>query len=128
MKLLVCNYYFVNFGHMWLIGLEKSWTNLTSHLECSEIIFMHILSIFKIELDFFKKRIRKYQEKKLDEITSKIQFHQYTKNQLEEKIDEMINDEKTVIIKEISYHSKMINIWKNNEEKLKKQMSEMEDS
>ena len=39
----------------------------------------------------------------------------------------MIHDEKTMIIKEISYHSKMINIWKKNEEKLKKQMSEMED-
>ncbi len=89
---------------------------------------MYIISIFKIELDFFKKRIRKYQEKKLDEITSKIQFHQYTKKQLEQKIEEMINNEKTAIIKEISYHSKMINIWKNNEEKLKKQMSEMEDS
>ena len=89
---------------------------------------MYILSIFKIVLDFFKKRIRKYQEKKLDEITSKIQFHQYTKKQLEQKIEEMINNEKTAIIKEISYHSKMINIWKNNEEKLKKQMSEMGDS
>ncbi len=89
---------------------------------------MYILSIFEIALDFFKKRIRKYQEKKLDEIISKIQFHQYTKKQLEQKIEEMINNEKTVIIKEISYHSKMINIWKNNEEKLKKQMSEMEDS
>ena len=88
---------------------------------------MHILSIFEITLDFFKKRIRKYQEKKLDEIVSKIQFHQYTKKQLEQKIEEMINNEKTAIIKEISYHSKMINIWKNNEEKLKKQMSEMED-
>ena len=79
-------------------------------------------------MDFFKKRIRKYQEKKLDEIVSKVQFHQYTKKQLEQKIEEMINNEKTAIIKEISYHSKMINIWKNNEEKLKKQMSEMEDS
>ncbi len=88
---------------------------------------MYILSIFEITLDFFKKRIRKYQEKKLNEILSKIQFHQYTKKQLEQKIKEMINDEKTTIIKEISYHSKMINIWKNNEEKLKKQMSEMED-
>jgi len=88
---------------------------------------MHILPIFEIALDFFKKRIRKYQEKKLDEITSKIQFHQYTKKQLEQKIEEMINDEKTTIIKEISYHSKMINIWKNNEKKLKKQMCEMED-
>ncbi len=88
---------------------------------------MYILSIFEIVLDFFKKRIRGYQEKKLDEITSKIQFHQYTKKQLEQKIKEMIYDENTVIIKEISYHSKMINIWKKNEEKLKKQMSEMED-
>ncbi len=88
---------------------------------------MYIHSISEIVLDFFKKRIRKYQEKKLDEIVSKIQFHQYTKKQLEQKIEEMINDEKTTIIKEISYHSKMINIWKNNEEKLKKQMSEMED-
>ena len=88
---------------------------------------MYIFSIFEITLDFFKKRIRKYQEKKLNEILSKIQFHQYTKKQLEQKIKEMINDEKTTIIKEISYHSKMVNIWKNNEEKLKKQMSEMED-
>ncbi len=40
---------------------------------------------------------------------------------------EMIHDEKTTIIKEISYHSKMINIWKKNEEKLKNQMTEMED-
>ena len=43
------------------------------------------------------------------------------------EIKEMIHDEKTMIINEISYHSKMINIWKKNEEKLKKQMSEMED-
>jgi len=43
------------------------------------------------------------------------------------EIKEMIHDEKTMIIKEISYHSKMINIWKKNEEKLKKQMNEMED-
>ncbi|MCH7966553.1 MAG: hypothetical protein IIB02_03920 [Thaumarchaeota archaeon] len=78
-------------------------------------------------MDFFKKRIRKYQEKKLDEITSKIQFHQYMKKQLEQKVKEMIHDEKIMIIKEISYHSKMINIWEKNEEKLKKQMSEMED-
>ena len=88
---------------------------------------MEIRFIFDITLDFFKKRIRQYQEKKLNEILSKVQFHQYMKKQLEQKIDGMINDEKTKVIKEISYHSKMINIWQNNEEKLKKQMSEMED-
>ncbi len=78
-------------------------------------------------MDFFKKRIRQYQEKKLDEILSKIQFHQYTKKQLEQKINEITTDEKNIITKEIFYHDKMINIWQNNEDKLKKQMSEMQD-
>ncbi len=78
-------------------------------------------------MDFFKKRIRQYQEKKLDEILSKIQFHQYTKKQLEQKINEITIDEKNTLTEEISYHDKMINIWQNNEEKLKKQMSEMQD-
>ncbi len=87
---------------------------------------MDVSSIFNITLDFFKKRIRQYQEKKLKEILSKIQFHQYMKRQLEQKIEEMINDEQTNIIKEIDYHSKMINVWQNNEKKLKKQMNEME--
>ena len=92
----------------------------------TKIIFMDVSSIFNITLDFFKKRIRQYQEKKLKEILSKIQFHQYMKRQLEQKIEEMINDEQTKIIKEIDYHSKMINVWQNNEKKLKKQMKEME--
>jgi len=78
-------------------------------------------------MEFFKKRVRKYQEKKLNEILSKIQFHQYMKKELEEKLKEMNNDENTRIVKEITYHNKIIKIWENNEEKLKKQMSEMED-
>ena len=78
-------------------------------------------------MEFFKKRVRKYQEKKLDEILSKIQFHQHMKKELEEKLKEMSNDENTRIVKEITYHNKIIKIWENNEEKLKKQMSEMED-
>ena len=90
-------------------------------------LFSCIFTFFVITLDFFKKRIRQYQEKKLAEILSKIQFHQYTKKQLEQKINEITTDEKNTITKEISYHDKMINIWQNNEEKLKKQMSEMQD-
>ncbi len=78
-------------------------------------------------MEFFKKRVRKYQEKKLNEILSKIQFHQYMKKELEEKLKEMNNDENTRIVKEITYHNKLIKIWENNEEKLKRQMSEMED-
>lgn len=78
-------------------------------------------------MEFFKKRVRKYQEKKLNEILSKIQFHQYMKKELEEKLKEISNDENSRIVKEITYHNKLIKIWENNEEKLKRQMSEMED-
>jgi len=78
-------------------------------------------------LEFLRKRARQYQEKKLDEILSNIQFHQYKKNQLEQKLHEMAYDETTKIREEISFNEKMIEIWQRNEQKLRRQMSEMED-
>jgi hypothetical protein len=78
-------------------------------------------------LDFFKKRIRQYQEKKLDEILSNVQFHQNMKKQLEQEIEKINDNDQNKTRKEISYHDKMLNIWKKNEEKLKKQMKEMDD-
>jgi len=81
-----------------------------------------------ITLDFIKKRVRQFQEKKLNEILSKIQFHQYMKNQLKQKLESVTNDDKTSKIhEEIKFNDKMIEIWKRNEEKLRRQMSEMED-
>ena len=77
-------------------------------------------------MDFFKKRIREFQEKKLDEIISKIQFHQYMKNQAEQKLEGMTHD-KNKIREEVSFNEKMIEVWQRNEEKLRRQMSEMED-
>ena len=61
-------------------------------------------------MEFFKKRIRQFQEKKLDEILSKIQFHQYMKNQAEQKLEGMIHD-KTKMREEIIFNEKMIEIW-----------------
>jgi hypothetical protein len=78
-------------------------------------------------LDFFKKRIRQYQEKKLDEILSNVQFHKNMKKQLEQEIEKINDNDQNKTRKEISYHDKMLNIWKKNEEKLKKQMREMDD-
>jgi hypothetical protein len=78
-------------------------------------------------MEFFKKRVRQYQEKKLNEILSKIQFHQFMKKELEQKIKEIDNVENTRIIREIAYHNKLIKIWENNKEKLERQMSEMDD-
>ena len=80
-----------------------------------------------ITLDFIKKRVRQFQEKKLNEILSKIQFHQYMKNQLEQKLDITNNDETSKILEEIKFNDKMVEIWQRNEEKLRMQMSEMGD-
>jgi len=74
-------------------------------------------------MDFFKNKIKKYQEQKLDEILFKIQFHQSTKNELEEKLNKLeLSDEK--LTKDIVYHGKMVDIWIANEKKLRKQMDD----
>jgi len=81
-----------------------------------------------ITLDFIKKRVKQFQEKKLNEILSKIQFHQYMKNQLKQKLESVTNSDKTSKIQEeIKFNDKMIKIWQRNEEKLRRQMSEMKD-
>ena len=83
---------------------------------------MSIISII-LDMDFFKNKIKKFQEKKLDEILFKIQFHESTKKKLEEQAQNTdFYDDK--ISKDISYHSQMIEIWKGNEKKLRKQMSD----
>ncbi len=76
-------------------------------------------------MDFFKNKIRKFQEKKLNEILEKIQFHEYMKIQSEKKVKDSPDSAK--LEKELSYHNLMVDIWKRNEEKLRTQMSEMEE-
>ena len=78
-------------------------------------------------MDFFKKRVRQFQEKKLDEILNKIQHHKCTKERLEQKQSKTENAETAKIIEEISFNKKMIKIWQNNEKKLRQQMSNMEE-
>ena len=78
-------------------------------------------------MDFIKKKVRQFQEKKLDEILDKIKFHEYMRNKLEREIIATMNAETDKIREEISFNKKMIEIWQRNEDKLRKQMSEMED-
>ena len=84
-----------------------------------------IKKVYDSELDFFKNKIRKFQEKKLNEILEKIQFHEYMKIQSEKKVNDSPDSAK--LEKELSYHNLMVDIWKRNEEKLRTQMSEMEE-
>ena len=78
-------------------------------------------------MDFIKKRVRKFQEKKLNEIISKIQFHKYLKNQLEQKLESATDDKISKILEEIESNDKMIKIWQKNEDKLRMQMNDMDD-
>ena len=74
-------------------------------------------------MDFFKNKIKKFQEKKLDEILFKIQFHESTRKKLEEEMKNSKEiDEKSQ--KQIKYHSQMEEIWRGNEKKLQRQMEE----
>ena len=77
-------------------------------------------------MDFFKKRIKQYQEKKLEEIVSKIQFHQYMKKQAEAKLESNAYD-KTKTQEEITFNENMVEIWQRREDKLRRQMSEIYD-
>jgi len=79
-------------------------------------------------LEFIKKHVKQYQEKKLDEALSKVKFHLDMKKQLEQKVKKiLIDDEKTKARKEIIFHNKMVDIWKNNAEKIKKEMKKIDD-
>ena len=69
-------------------------------------------------MDFIKKKVRQFQEKKLDEIRDKIQFHEYMKNQLEKKIIGASSADTDKFRKEITFNKKMIGIWQRNEDKL----------
>ena len=72
-------------------------------------------------MNFFKNKIKKFQEKKMDEILFKIQFHESTKKKLEEEMKKIgVKDEK--LEKNILYHSQMVIIWRGNEKKLRKQI------
>ena len=77
-------------------------------------------------MEFIKKHVKQYQERKLSEALSKVKFHFDMKKQLEQKIKEMlIDDEKTKARKETIFHSKMIDVWKNNAEKIRKEMKKI---
>ena len=73
-------------------------------------------------MEFLKKRVRQYQEKKLQEALDKIKFHQTVKKNLEDSDNQ---DDK--IFKEIELHEKMIHVWQNNYEKIKNEMKKIED-
>ena len=53
-----------------------------------------------VDMNFFKNKIKKFQEKKLDEILFKIQFHESTKKKLEEEMKKNSVNKLQIILNE----------------------------
>ena len=78
-------------------------------------------------MDFLKKRVKQYQEKKLDDALSKVKFHVDMKKTLEQKVKKNGNGiDLDSIKKEISSHEDMIHIWSGNVEKIKKELTKID--
>ena len=76
-------------------------------------------------MDFLKKRVKQYQEKKLNDALSKMNFHLQMKKNLEKELalNKFVESDK--INKDLSHHTKMANIWKDNTEKIKNEISKL---
>ena len=76
-------------------------------------------------LEFLKRRVKQYQEKKLDEALSKIKFHTDMEKKLNTN-DCDTNLNSSDIQKEISFHREMISVWTKNVEKIKKELQKID--
>ena len=74
----------------------------------------------------FLKEVKKYHEKKLNESLIKMRFHLDMKRELEQKMKKINNEKaKKKIQDKIIHHDKMINIWKNNLDKINEQLKKI---
>jgi len=71
---------------------------------------------------FFKK----YYEKKLNDALQELQFHQEIKKRLETNLKTTDDESKMGIEEEISKENKIIDIWKNNIEKINEQLAKLQ--
>ena len=75
-------------------------------------------------LNFLTEKVRKYQEKKLNDAIQKIQFHKKIKKRLE--TDLKINNESNNIKNEIIKQNESIVIWEKNIIKIKEQIEKLQ--
>jgi len=79
-----------------------------------------------IVLNFLTEKIQKYHEKKLNDALQELQFHQEVKKRLETNLKTTDDESKIGIEKEIDKENKMIDIWKNNIEKINEQLAKLQ--
>ena len=70
---------------------------------------------------------KQYQEKKRNETLSNIRHHMNMKYKWEQiALKANTEDEKTKAKDRISFHNKMLKVWKNNLKKIEKEMSKLD--
>ncbi len=78
-------------------------------------------------MNFLKGKIKKYNEKKLNDDLKKIEFYTDGKRHLEAQLKIAIDDESKMEIKEkIDQNNEFIDIWKKNIEIINKQLKKLE--
>ena len=76
-------------------------------------------------LNFLTEKVRKYQEKKLNDALQKIKLHQEIEQRLKIELKTSNEKSKVTIEKEISKQNESIEIWKKNVVKIKKEIAKL---
>ncbi len=71
------------------------------------------------------EKIKKYHEKKLNDALQELQFHQEVKKRLETNLKTTDDESKRSIEEESGKESEIIDIWKNNIEKINEQLKKL---
>ena len=78
-----------------------------------------------VPLNFLTDKVRKYQEKKLNDAIQKLKLHQKIKKCLELEL-KTTNDKSDSITKEITAQNEIISIWEKNIIKIKEQIEKLQ--
>jgi len=76
-------------------------------------------------LNFLTEKIQKYHEKKLNDALQELQFHQEVKKRLETNLKTTDDESRMGIEEEIGNENEIIDIWKNNIEKINEQLAKL---
>jgi len=76
-------------------------------------------------LNFLIEKIKKYHEKKLNDALQELQFHQEIKKRLETNLKTIDDESRIGIEDEISKENEIIDIWKQNIEKINEQLKKL---
>lgn len=78
-------------------------------------------------MNFLKNSIQKYHEKKLKQAIKELEYHMKIKHKIERQL-KTTQDENTKheIQKQLEKQNRLVSIWENNIEKIKKQLKQLE--